>query len=99
MFLKEYEGLDITLVKAEWINDLSKYSMEQVAYAFETCKDKEYPPTLPTFVSYCKATPRNVEPLRLGRKFTPEEIAANKARLKDMLGMLAAKKVVSEGDM
>lgn len=88
-FLKEYEGLDVEAVKQEWVADLSKFSIEQIAHAFEALKDQTFPPSLPTFCAYCKAAPPK-QTARLPEKFTPEQLEENRAAIARIKATLAA---------
>jgi RecB family exonuclease len=90
-FLRDYEGLDIGLVKAEWRADLEGMSPDQVTYAFEALKDQTFPPSLPTFLAYCKAAPP--KPVAaLPNKFTEEQLAENRAAIARIRETLAAAK-------
>ena len=90
-FLKDYEGLDIELVKQEWIDDLSKFTLPQVSHAFEALKDQTFPPSLPTFCAYCKAAPPPVT-AKLPEKFTPEQLQENRERVAGLFEVLARAK-------
>lgn len=91
-FLMEYEGLKIDDVKAEWAPDLCDFTMDQVAAAFDAVKVNPFPPTLGTFLAYCKAERSRAMQAKLPRRFTPEEIEENKGRIKDMFEVLAKAK-------
>lgn len=91
-FLAEFEGLDIEAVKAEWAEEMQHFSVEQVRKAFEGVKYNQYPPSLPTFVAYCKSGPVSTSPA-LPEKFTPEQLARNKAKVRELIEQLAQGKI------
>ena len=90
-FLKEYEGLDVDKVKAEWIDELMPFTIEQVAHAFDALKNQTFAPSLPTFCAYCKAA-RPAAATALPNKFTPEQLAENRENIRRIKEKLAAAK-------
>ena len=84
VFLTEYEGLDIGAVKAEWAEDLQRFTLDQARKAFENCKFNQFPPSLPTFLAHCKAAPFADAP-RIEQKLTPEDIARNRAKIREIV--------------
>lgn len=90
VFLTEYEGLDIGAVKLEWAEELQRFTLEQARTAFESCKYNQFPPSLPTFVAYCKAAPF-AENKRIEQQFTPEDLERNKGKIRQILNDFTAR--------
>ena len=88
VFLNEYEGLDVADVKDEWAGDLTAFSIDQARQAYENCKDNQYPPSLPTFKALCKAA-RVDQPKKVEQMFTEEQMARNRARVRQMVADFA----------
>lgn len=77
-----WSDVPIDSVMDEWQSKLSGLSSKVVFGAVDYCAENmKYPPTLPEFLQICKAkTPQEVTKV-LERKFTEDELLANKKRI------------------
>lgn len=81
-------------VKSEWAYGLGEFKLEDIATALEyTLNNSEFPPNLPKFKLIVKSMKREQPFMKLERKFTPEEVQANRARLAGILQTLQIKKI------
>ena len=96
VFLQEYEGLNINTVKAEWAEELQRLTVEQTRHGYEGCKYNQYPPSLPTFLAVCKSA--SVPPPKQIKEdyFTPEQLARNKVRIREILNNMTRKMRVGD---
>jgi hypothetical protein len=96
-FHELWKGIPIAEVKLEWSQELAQFSNQQLGDALAyVLENNKFPPTLPEFRILCKQHKR--EPVRqaLPRKFTAEELQANRKRLADIMAGLG-KKMRMEG--
>ena len=49
-----WAGLNLALVKAAWAEDLADLTTEEIALGVAACKRRDWPPTLPEFLSLCR---------------------------------------------
>ena len=89
-----WSDVPIDSVHAEWQKTLSVFSAKTVFGAVDYCADNlKFPPTLPEFKLICKArTPQEITKA-LERKFSDDEIEANKRRIEKISKDLTASKV------
>jgi len=60
-WLRLWEGVDITAVKADWAETLSGFTADDIAYAIDHLPS-ERPPTVGQFRDLCRRSPRNELP-------------------------------------
>lgn len=53
-FADMWRGASMATVKATWAEDLGDYTVEEIKQGIEACKRKEWPPTLPEFLTMCR---------------------------------------------
>lgn len=85
----------LNLTKKEWKEALSNFEDKIIEEAICYCREmREYPPTLPQFIDHCKVFERSkvktfVPEYVLEKKpLTPEQIEAQKERMKTIYTML-----------
>lgn len=84
-------GIDAGLenAKGTWAEELGGFVKwpEAIAYALEHLPERV--PNCIKFKELCRNAPRPSEPARLEHKFTEEQMAANKKRIKDIIDGLS----------
>lgn len=83
----------LTFMKNEWVQALKHIEGEIIEHAINYCRDnKEFPPTLPSFIDLCKTAKKKhafvQAPKKEGRK-APSEVALK--HLKDIKALLHIK--------
>lgn len=53
-FADMWGGVELSVVKAVWADDLSAMTTDEIARGVAACKQAKFPPTLPEFVSMCR---------------------------------------------
>lgn len=53
-FADMWRGASMATIKATWAEDLGDYTVEEIKQGIEACKRKEWPPTLPEFLTMCR---------------------------------------------
>ena len=53
-FADMWAGVELSVVKSVWADDLSAMTTDEIARGVEACKSTKFPPTLPEFVSMCR---------------------------------------------
>lgn len=53
-FLDMWKGLDLQAVKTAWGEDLAGYTADELKRGLDWCKTKDWPPTLPAFMTACR---------------------------------------------
>lgn len=53
-FADMWSGLDMAKVKAAWAEDLGDLTLDEVTRGVSACKLRDWPPTLPEFLSLCR---------------------------------------------
>ena len=95
-FIEKWTGIPMEAVKAEWADKLGKFELESIKDALEHCQTNvEFPPTLPQFIQICQAKTKVPVFHKLERRFTAEEIASNRAKLKQAMAQLGRKLTVN----
>ena len=80
LFIDSWSCADAFSVKAEWADGLKYYTGLQIAWALDQCRTtSDFPPTLPKFISLCRAAPRP-EVLALPEPQVSAEVAAERAK-------------------
>ena len=105
-FLGQYgtgmiDGVDpgIENAKQVWADELGGFVKfpEAIAYALEHLPERC--PNAIKFKDLCRAAPRNEEPPKqLEHKLTPEQMEANKQRVRDLMADLKKKMGMPKGD-
>lgn len=94
-WLDMWGGIDMAMVKNEWLNELRLFSAPRLKYGLECCKRNKFPPTLPEFISYCQDTPAHLlvearpQLTHTPGRVTPPEEA--KRRIQEMLASFVRK--------
>lgn len=83
-FLSRWEGQDLAEVQADWAHELAGYinAPHAIKYALENLPDK--PPTVLQFRATCRLAPAPSVPRLPEPALSPEQIAANVIRLRDV---------------
>jgi hypothetical protein len=90
LFLDMWKDIPIAEVKVEWSEGLAGYPYDEINAALTYCLDHNtYPPTLPEFKRLCKEQRKAPVMRALPRKFTPEEMQANRNRMANIVAGLA----------
>lgn len=88
------DGSDAGLINAmnHWAEKLGGFAEhpEVFKHVLEILPDE--PPTLPQFVNLCRIAPRKQAPV-LEHKLTPEQMEANKERVREAIDMLTKKRL------
>lgn len=84
----KWEGLDIEFVKEDWRKDLENCSLGQIGYAVEASRKEQHPPNIGLFLDFCKRF-NPEQPKAIERKFTDEEMSANRERAKNLMKITA----------
>jgi hypothetical protein len=53
-FSEMWKGLGSDSLKETWGRELAGYSLEEIKTGIETCRSKDFPPTLPEFLKACR---------------------------------------------
>jgi hypothetical protein len=85
------DGQDAGVVNAmsHWRQKIAGTSAETIKNALDNLPI--YPPTLPQFIAHLRASAREPNVLRIERKWTAEELAANKERVRELMSKLNLK--------
>jgi hypothetical protein len=82
-------------MKADWIDAIrrNKISLKAVFKACDKCADEGvvFPPTLPQFIQFCKASSPHEMTKAIGRQFTQEELQKNHERMTEISTSMTAK--------
>ena len=92
-FSEKWKGFQIEDIAEDWIEDLNQFSLGAINHGIEKSRALSFPPNLGQFVAFCvEFVPPESNVLKISRKFTPEELAKNRERLKAISEMLASNK-------
>jgi hypothetical protein len=95
-WLDMWAHLDIETVKAEWEKALSeKFKWHEGVAGIEYCaSNMKFPPTLPEFMEICRSAKGANAPIlpAISRKFSKEEMAANREKLRKACSVLTRAK-------
>lgn len=56
-FADAWRGVDVPAVKAVWAEEFAGYSLDEIKRGVDGLKGKDWPPTLPEFLSLCRPKP------------------------------------------
>lgn len=91
-FLQLWRGADMELVYAEWDAALAGVARDRVIAALDECRQLERPPTLPAFLSLCRAQPSSSDRPRLvyssGAQTDRDQARENLRRIKALVATL-----------
>lgn len=97
-FLDLWRGTNLLDVKRHWAEKLGGFAdrPEAIKLALDALDEKPFPPTLPEFIALCRENAKRLPPkhLALEQKMTPEQIAANKARIREIVEGLGKAKAM-----
>jgi hypothetical protein len=88
----KWSGIDLADVYAEWARSMQKYSLGAINCGMELCSREQYPPNFGDFVSKCDLYKPENNIHMIEKKFTPEQLEANKKRISEIVAMLAKNK-------
>lgn len=81
----------LVFVKSEWQEGLRRYTDAIIDLAIEVCREqKEFPPTLPQFIVFCKNCAKRLvpeEPTERSKPVNPEVAIRNLSKMKAILNM------------
>lgn len=91
-FADMWAGQDAEMVKAVWAEKLAGFQgyPESIKYALDCLDGRDWPPTLPEFISDCRRAPRQAV-AALAHRLSPEEIERNRERARQMVETLGRK--------
>ncbi|ABO57487.1 hypothetical protein Bcep1808_4524 [Burkholderia vietnamiensis G4] len=97
-FADLWRGTDIAKVKRHWGNELAKLSREQLKAGVENLSTLAKVPTVPEFLAHCRQMRFDLAAMQRPklsdqRVCSPEVVASNMARIRDIVGGLASRKV------
>lgn len=75
-FTDMWKGIDLHEVKRCWADELSAYSVQQVAQAVNGLTEKAWPPTLPEFLEMCEGA-KPVTPIAAHLPYKHEKVDVN----------------------
>lgn len=90
LWLDQWAGMDILMVKRDWAMDLMRFSMADMGEAMKTLPT-QFPPSLPAFSEMCLAARKirldraKEDTLRLERKWTKADMEANHQRMQEVV--------------
>lgn len=84
-FSDMWAGQDADMVKAVWAEKLAGFHErpDAIKYALDCLEGREWPPTLPEFLSDCRRAPKLVV-ATLEHKLSPEDLERNRLRVRKM---------------
>lgn len=84
-FSDMWAGQDADMVKAVWAEKLAGFHErhDAIKYALDCLEGREWPPTLPEFLSDCRRAPKPVV-ATLEHKLSPEDLERNRLRVRKM---------------
>ncbi|WP_369051149.1 hypothetical protein [Burkholderia gladioli] len=96
-FADLWRGTDIAKVKRHWGNEIAKLNREQLKAGVDNLGSLGKAPTVPEFLAHCRQTRLDIETMRQSklsdrRACSPEVVEANLARIRSIVGSMAAKK-------
>lgn len=56
-FADAWRGVDVAQVKADWSEELSDYTVDEIRRGIGRLRDRPFPPTLPEFLLLCRPKP------------------------------------------
>lgn len=89
-FYAKWQGIPLDALHANWAENLGEFSVGAIGYAMKKTSRAVMPPNLGEFIASCREYSPASSVLQLRRKFTPEELEANRKRIADIaegLGM------------
>ncbi len=86
-FVSMWANTNIDEVKALWAEKLGSFTASEFAEALNLMAEKQFPPNLPEFLSFCKTAQRNHQP-----GWKPEEVERiSKAEAEVVMAKIEAK--------
>jgi hypothetical protein len=86
----KWKGIDLSEIYQDWADDLGDFSVAAIGYGVEIARRQEQPPNLGEFMQLCRDYKPQDNLLKISRKLTPEQIEANRRRIRaiaEMYGM------------
>lgn len=90
-FYAKWQGIPLDTLHANWADNLGEFSVGAIGYAMKKTSRAAMPPNLGEFIAACREYNPESKVLQLRRKFTPEELEANRQRLADIAAKLGIK--------
>ena len=91
--MAKWDGLNMDDVYADWAEALQDFTLQSINGAIIASKTCKNPPNQGEFMELCKQF-KPAQLLKIEHKLTPEQMAANRARLAQIAEMLAKRKKV-----
>jgi hypothetical protein len=80
----KWDGFNLDEVYADWAESASNLTLGAINHGIELSKHCKHPPSQGEFIELCKQY-KPEERLKLDHKLTPEQIEANKEKLKEIM--------------
>lgn len=90
-FMRQYDGVDLRLVKGDWAVALSGFSAPAIAYGLEHLP-ADFPPNAIKFRDICRKAPEVLPPALPAPDADPERVAAALAKLAEKPASLSPAK-------
>ena len=83
----KWDGFNLDEVYADWAEAAGNLTLGAINHGIEQSKHCKHPPSQGEFIELCKQY-KPEERLKLNHKLTPEQIEANKEKLKEIMANL-----------